>query len=255
MCSPLCVFVVDVPKKANAFGGKIRRKPNPKGAQASTRVIPNAPPVRFQSVCRAICRRPSWHVWACPSLTEARPSPVRQKPVGKPVCRPLHVRCTSVGESSVISPWRVRFPSVASPPPRHRPSRNVAKCRHQTNARPSAARQKSVAGPWRVRRVSRSDHSHGRLWTRRRPQSAASPCEPPRTNATRTNTRRTPHRKRPNAERTTDEHIRARSTSDPLNSADRQSPVDSPFAARISSVSCPCAVRQESVLCLCAARV
>ena len=147
----------------------------------------------------------------------------------------------------MISPWRVRFPSVASPPPRHRPSRNVAKCRHQTNARPSAARQKSVAGPWRVRRVSRSDHSHGRRWTRRRPQSAASPCEPPRTNATRTNTRRTPHRKRPNAERTTDEHRRARSTNDPLNSADRQSPVDSPFAARISSVSCPCPVRQESV--------
>jgi hypothetical protein len=191
VCSPLCVFVVDVPKKANAFGGKIRRKPNPKGAQASTRVIPNAPPVRFQSVCRAICRRPSWHVWACPSLTEARPSPVRQKP---------------------------------------------------------------VAGPWRVRRVSRSDHSHGRRWTRRRPQSAASPCEPPRTNATRTNTRRTPHRKRPNAERTTDEHRRARSTSDPLNSADRQSPVDSPFAARISSVSCPCAVRQESVCRPCVVR-
>jgi hypothetical protein len=102
--------------------------------------------------------------------------------------------------------------------------------------------------------VSRSDHSHGRRWTRRRPQSAASPCEPPRTNATRTNTRRTPHRKRPNAERTTDEHRRARSTSDPLNSADRQSPVDSPFAARISSVSCPCAVRQESVCCPCVVR-
>ena len=98
MCSPLCVFVVDVPKKANAFGGKIRRKPNPKGAQASTRVIPNAPPVRFQSVCRAICRRPSWHVWACPSLTEARPSAAR---------------CPSVGESSVCSPWRVRVVSAA----------------------------------------------------------------------------------------------------------------------------------------------
>ena len=165
MCSPLCVFVVDVPKKANAFGGKIRRKPNPKGAQASTRVIPNAPPVRFQSVCRAICRRPSWHVWACPSLTEARPSP---------------------------------------------------------------ARQKSVAGPWRVRRVSRSDHSHGRRWTRRRPQSAASPCEPPRTNATRTNTRRTPHRTRPNAERTTDEHRRARSTGVPRTHEDRRASVCRP---------------------------
>ena len=162
----------------------------------------------------------------------------------------------------MISPWRVRFPSVASPPPRHRPSRNVAKCRHQTNARPSAARQKSVAGPWRVRRVSRSDHSHGRRWTRRRPQSAASPCEPPRTNATRTNTRRTPHRTRPNAERTTDEHRRARSTSDPLNSADRQSPVCSPseargraVAPRPPSVDCPYLVRVLSVVCPFAARV
>ena len=136
---------------------------------------------------------------------------------------------------------------VASPPRRRRPSWDSWIRPSLTYARPSAARQKSVAGPWRVRRVSRSDHSHGRRWTRRRPQSAASPCEPPRTNATRTNTRRTPHRKRPNAERTTDEHRRARTTSDPLNSADRQSPVDSPFAARISSVSCPCPVRQESV--------
>ena len=38
--------MVDVPKKAKAFEGKIRREPNPKGAQASTRVIPNAPPTR-----------------------------------------------------------------------------------------------------------------------------------------------------------------------------------------------------------------
>lgn len=145
----------------------------------------------------------------------------------------------------MISPWRVRFPSVASPPPRHRPSRNVAKCRHQTNARPSAARQKSVAGPWRVRRVSRSDHSHGRLWTRRRPQSAASPCEPPRTNATRTNTRRTPHRKRSNAERTTDEHTRARSTGVPRKHDDRRASVCRPSLARFLSVARPPRVRSK----------
>ena len=35
--------MVDVPKKAKAFGVKIRRKPNQKGAKASTRVILNAP--------------------------------------------------------------------------------------------------------------------------------------------------------------------------------------------------------------------
>ena len=39
--------MVDVPKKAKAFGGKIRRKPNQKGAKASTRVILNAPPKRM----------------------------------------------------------------------------------------------------------------------------------------------------------------------------------------------------------------
>ena len=209
MCSPLCVFVVDVPKKANAFGGKIRRKPNPKGAQASTRVIPNAPPVRFQSVCRAICRRPSWHVWACPSLTEARPS---------------------------------------------------------------AARQKPVAGPWRVRRVSRSDHSHGRRWTRRRPQSAASPCEPPRTNATRTNTRRTPHRTRPNDERTqneqptnTDAPARQATLSTPPTvnrpCVVRQKPVVGrsprdrrPSIVRILSVSCPSCVRDMTFVSPCSGR-
>jgi len=37
--------MVDVPKKANAFEGKVRRKLNLKGAQASTRVIPNVPPL------------------------------------------------------------------------------------------------------------------------------------------------------------------------------------------------------------------
>ena len=36
--------MVDAPKKAKAFGEKIRCKPNPKGAQASARVIPNALP-------------------------------------------------------------------------------------------------------------------------------------------------------------------------------------------------------------------
>ena len=141
------------------------------------------------------------------------------------------------------------------PPRRLRPSWDSWIRPSLTDARPSPVRVKSVIRPWCARVVSAAlcfTSTICRLWL--------PPCEPPRdlpprTNATRTNTRRTPHRKRPNAERTTDEHRRARSTSDPLNSADRQSPVDSPFAARISSVSCPCAVRQESVLCLCAARV
>ena len=150
VCSPLCVFVVDVPKKANAFGGKIRRKPNQKGAQASTRVIPNAPPVRFQSVCRAICRRPSRHIWACPSLTEARPSPVRQKPVGKPVCRPLHVRRGIVCDKPVACPFPVRGKSAAAPPP-------ISECRKMSASdecppvrRPSEVRRWPVESPPRV---------------------------------------------------------------------------------------------------------
>ena len=38
--------MADVPKKAKAFEGKIRREPNPKGAQASTRRILTPPPTR-----------------------------------------------------------------------------------------------------------------------------------------------------------------------------------------------------------------
>ena len=94
-------------------------------------------------------RRPSWNSWIRPSLTKARPSKARQVSVPSlcpslsvascaSVCRPLSVRQKSVGKS------------VASPP-RRRPSRNVAKCRHQTNARPSAAGLMSVACPSRVR--------------------------------------------------------------------------------------------------------
>ena len=202
MCSPLCVFVVDVPKKANAFGGKIRRKPNPKGAQASTRVIPNAPPIRFQSVCRAICRRPSWHVWACPSLTEARPSPVRQKPVGKPVCRPLHVRRGIVCDKPVACPFPVRGKSAAAPPP-------ISECRKMSASdecppvrSPSLARGESAA----CREATIPMAEGGRADVHNRPlhpvsRRARTPHEPTQderhtgsdrtTNERRTNNRRT----------------------------------------------------------------
>ena len=43
--------LVDAPKKAEAFGGEIRRTPNPKGAQASARVVPNA------QVCSSVVGR------------------------------------------------------------------------------------------------------------------------------------------------------------------------------------------------------
>ena len=164
--------------------------------------------------------RPSWNSWIRPSLTNARPSSARQK--------------------SVISPCAVRRKSVANSA-HHAPP--ISECRKMSATdecppvrRPSDVRRKSVAEPWRVCRVSRSDRSHVRRWTRRRPQSAASPCEPPRTNATRTNTRRTPHRTRPNDERTTDEHTRARSTGVPRKHEDRRLTKCRPLLARSMSV-------------------
>ena len=114
--------MVDVPKKANAFGGKIRRKPNPKGTQASTRVILNAPPVRFPSVASPPPRRrPSWHVWVCPSLTETRPSAARQK--------------------SVAGPWRVRRARTPHEPTQDERHTN----QHKTNATQDATERRTNA--------------------------------------------------------------------------------------------------------------
>ena len=104
----MCVFVVDVPKKANAFGGKIRRKPNQKGAQASTRVIPNAPPVRFQSVCRAICRRATAHLGMSQNVgirrMPARPPPVRSPSLARgesAACREATIPMADCGRADV----------------------------------------------------------------------------------------------------------------------------------------------------------
>ena len=220
-------------------------------------------------------RRPSCDSRIRPSLTDARPSSARQKSVDSPcavrqksvvgrsprdrrssVRSPCKVRqkpvkcpfpvCVRVCQKPVVRPCAARYPSVISPwlarrksaaPPR-RPSRNSWIRPSLTDARPSPVRVKSVIRPWCARVASAAlcfTSTICRLWL--------PPCEPPRdlpprTNATRTNTRRTPHRTRPNAERTTDEHTRARSTSDPLNSADRQSPVPSPSQVR-GRVTCP----------------
>ena len=132
------------------------------------------------------------------------------------VCCPSEARRPSVGESSVISPWRVRFPSVCSPPPRRRPSWNVAKCRHQTNARPSAAGQKSVAGPWRVRR-------------------ARTPHEP------------TQDERHTGRDRTLNEQ--PTNTDAPARQASREStrPVASPCEVRHKPVACPWEGRSVSV--------
>ena len=124
-------------------------------------------------------------------------------------------------------------------------------------SRVTAVRVKSVIRPWCARAASAAlcfTSTICRLWL--------PPCEPPRdlpprdlpprTNATRTNTRRTPHRKRPNAERTTDEHRRARSTSDPLKDDSRGVSVFCPMLVHQVSVRSPNFVRCQSVSCLCA---
>ena len=137
----------------------------------------------------------------------------------------------------MISPWRIRFPSVCSPPPRRRPSRHIWACPSLTEARPSAARQKpvgqSVCSPFPVRgksaaapppilecrKMSASDECPP---VRRRSEVRRWPVEsPPRTNATRTNTRRTPHRTRPNDERTQNEQLT--NTHPPARQASRES--------------------------------
>ena len=94
--------------------------------------------------------RPSWDSWIRPSLTEARLSPVRQKPVGKPVCRPLHVRRGIVCDKPVACPFPVRGKSAAAPPP-------ISECRKMSASdecppvrRPSEVRRWPVESPPRV---------------------------------------------------------------------------------------------------------
>ena len=144
-------------------------------------------------------RRPSWNSWIRPSLTKARPSKARQVSVPSlcpslsvascaSVCRPLSVRQKSVGKS------------VASPP-RRRPSRNVARCRHQTNARPSAAGLMSVACPSRVRAkpvVRPRTQKERRANTRQTPpRRGTHPSEARTQSAPAANLKRTPPVQRP----------------------------------------------------------
>ena len=171
--------------------------------------------VRFQSVCRPrlvrVLRNLPPPISAHLGLSMSDRSP--------PVARPSEAR-RQAHVPSVESPCLVRGKSAAAPPP-------ISECRKMSASDecPPVSRRSEVRR-WPVESPPRP--SHVRRWTRRRPQSAASPCEPPRTNATRTNTRRTPHRTRPNAERTTDEHRRARSTCVPLKDDGRDKPVCRP---------------------------
>ena len=108
-------------------------------------------------------RRPSWDSWIRPSLTDARPSPVRQKSVGRLVCRPSEARCASVSRRAICR--RARTPHEPTQDERHtgrdrtqneQPTNTDAPARQATLSSPqkSAARQSPVYCPCPVRSVS-----------------------------------------------------------------------------------------------------
>ena len=132
-------------------------------------------PVRVQSVtspwlARASPpprRRPSRNSWIRPSLTDARPSPVRQKSVGRLVCRPSEARCASVSRRAICR--RARTPHEPTQDERHtgrdrtqneQPTNTDAPARQATLStpppvyRPCVVRQESVLCPFAARSSS-----------------------------------------------------------------------------------------------------
>ena len=108
--------------------------------------------------------RPSWDSWIRPSLTDARPSPVRQKSVGRLVCRPSEARCASVSRRAICR--RARTPHEPTQDERPTGSDRTTNERRTNNRRthtrpldrrpakargPSLARVKSVTSPLHVR--------------------------------------------------------------------------------------------------------
>ena len=179
----------------------------------------------------------------------------------------------------------VRRKPVASPPTaRRRPSRNVAKCRHQTNARPSAAGLMSVDCPLRVRTkpvcVRERRRSEGRTRGKRRRDAALirprreRNARPPRTSSERRPCKgRVPSRICPSLARrkpvgcppcvhsANDQRQMLEPTNDrtpprthrpslPARQATLSTPqtVNRPFQARVLSVVCPFLVRRMSVV-------
>ena len=145
------------------------------------RGIVRVPPVSSPYVARgvsvpspcAVRRRAAAHLGMSQNVGNRR-MPARPPPV----CRPLSVR----GESSVCSPWRVRFPSVASPPTaRRRPSWDSWIRPSLTDARPSPVRAQSVSRPWPARVASTAlcfTSTIRRLWLPPVSRRARTPHEP-----------------------------------------------------------------------------
>ena len=112
------------------------------------------PPVRSPSEVRGLPvaspprrRRPSWDSWIRPSLTDARPSPVRQKSVGKLVCRLSEARCASVSRRAICR--RARTPHEPTQDERHT-GRDRTQNEQQTNTH-APARQATLSTPQTVK--------------------------------------------------------------------------------------------------------
>ena len=196
------------------------------------------PPVSSPSVARGVSVSRPWQVRPPrpPPISECRKMSATDEcpPVRRPsdvrclsVCRPLSVR----GESSVCSPWRVRFPSVASPPTaRRRPSWDSWIRPSLTDARPSPVRAQSVSRPWPARVASTAlcfTSTIRRLWLPPVSRRARTPHEP------------TQDERHTGRDRTTNEQ--RTNTHPPARQASREStmPVERPFHVRVQSVARP----------------
>ena len=188
-------------------------------------------------------RRPSWDSWIRPSLTDARPSPVRQKSVGKPVASPPPPisECRKMSATDecppIRSPLPVRRLSVQSPCA----SANAegAKGEHEANA--TATRHSSVRGAnaKRARREPQANAARAKAVCR--PESVprshvASPwfvrhASIARTTNVRCTNRQTTERRR--------EHSAPLFPRVARPSQVRILPLSSPCKARVKSVICP----------------
>ena len=157
------------------------------------RVVLNAPPVRRPSVCcPSEARRPS-----VGESSMISPSPVRQKPVGKPVCRPFPVRRGIVRDKPVACPFPVRGKSAAAPPP-------ISECRKMSASdecppvcRRSDVRCLSVARPYKARVRPRTQKERRANTRQTPPRRGTHPSEARTQRAPAANLKRTPPVQRP----------------------------------------------------------
>ena len=139
-------------------------------------------------------RRPSRNSWIRPSLTNARPSPVRQKSVGKPVCSPYKAR---------VRPCAAR-PSQARGKSTHRAPPPISECRKMSASdecppvcRRSDVRCLSVARPYKARVRPRTQKERRANTRQTPPRRGTHPSEARTQSAPAANLKRTPPVQRP----------------------------------------------------------